>query len=61
MFRFFGSSECTLVSVNQYEGACASIRNVSVPVACLDISRQPQLCAKHYCTVGVDSLACVGV
>lgn len=59
--RFFCNSMCALVSVNQYEGDCASIRNVSMPVSCLDISRQPQLCAKRYCTVGVDSLACVGV
>ncbi len=60
-FRFLCDSMCTLVSVTQYEGVCASLRNVSTPVSCLDISRQPQLCAKRYCTVGVDSLACVCV
>lgn len=52
---------CARVSVTRCDCAGASIRNASVPVACLDISRQPQLCAKRYCTVGVDSLACVGV
>lgn len=55
------NSMCALVSVKQYEGVCASIRNVSKPVSCLDISHQPQLCVKRYCTVGVDSLACVRV
>lgn len=59
--RFCCDSMCALVSVHQYKGVCVSIRNVSMTVPCPDISRQPQLCAKRYCTVGVDSLACVGV
>lgn len=44
-----------------FDSICARIRNVSMRVSRVDISRQPQLCADRYSTVGVDSLACVSV
>lgn len=43
------------------DGICARIRNMSMPVSRVDISRQPQSCAERYSTVGVDPLACVSV
>lgn len=43
------------------DSICARIRNMSMPVSRVDISRQPQLCAERCSTVGVDSLACVSV